>query len=59
MVLTGEGGKLKTNVVLMHRTDYEILPEPVWSALMIWYGGNVSLPRTVCILCNSLLIGEM
>lgn len=48
-VLTGEGGKLKQNVVLMCGKDYEVVPEPVWKALLSWYGGNVPLPRTVTV----------
>ena len=47
MVLTGEGGKLKQNVAVVHGKDFEVLPEAIWKALYSWYGGTVQLPRTV------------
>lgn len=45
--LTGEGGKLKRNVVLTRGRDFELVPEPVWKALFQWYGGSPALPRQV------------
>ncbi|XP_031572210.1 ubiquitin carboxyl-terminal hydrolase 32-like [Actinia tenebrosa] len=51
-VLTGEGGKLKRTVPLSRGRDFEILPEPVWRALLQWYGGGPALPRTVIIPTN-------
>ncbi|XP_047141245.1 ubiquitin carboxyl-terminal hydrolase 32 isoform X2 [Hydra vulgaris] len=47
VVLTGEGGKLKSNQLLILGTHYEVVSEPVWKALLSWYGANVALPRTV------------
>jgi len=48
--LTGEGGRLRAGLV--HRRDYEIVPESVWRALYTWYGSSVPLPRTVIKLEN-------
>ncbi|EDV23557.1 uncharacterized protein TRIADDRAFT_58322 [Trichoplax adhaerens] len=45
--LTNEGGRLKKNVNLIPRRDYQLLPEAVFKALCQWYGCNLSLPRHV------------
>ncbi|EDO39905.1 predicted protein [Nematostella vectensis] len=52
MILTGEGGRLKRSVPLGRVRDFEILPEPVWRALLTWYGGGPALPRTVVVPLN-------
>jgi len=54
--LTGEGGKLKRTVPLSRGRDFEILPDPVWKALVLWYGGGPPLPRTVSILYSNGII---
>lgn len=48
-MLTGEGGRLKMDVVLTCGRDFEIVPEAVWRALLQWYGGAPALPRQVSI----------
>ena len=45
--LTGDGGKLKCYIPLVRGRDFEIVPEPVWKALVQWYTGSPSLPRNV------------
>ena len=45
--LTGEGGRLKQNIVLIDGKDYVTLPEPVWRSMQMWYGCDVELPRVV------------
>eukprot|EP00095_Tigriopus_kingsejongensis_P012381 snap_masked-scaffold190_size271632-processed-gene-1.19 protein:Tk12381 transcript:snap_masked-scaffold190_size271632-processed-gene-1.19-mRNA-1 annotation:"ubiquitin carboxyl-terminal hydrolase 32" len=45
--LTAEGGKLKTNVKLARGKDFELIPERLWRALVLWYGGSPALPRQV------------
>ena len=45
--LTGEGGKLRSDVKLSRGKDFEILPERLWKALFLWYGGSPTLPRQV------------
>ncbi|XP_070572719.1 ubiquitin carboxyl-terminal hydrolase 32-like isoform X2 [Ptychodera flava] len=52
MMLTNEGGRLKRNTTLAVGRDFEILPDPVWKALMTWYGGQPALPRNVIIPSN-------
>ena len=47
LTLTNEGGRLKRDVMLAHGKDFELVPEPVWRALLSWYGGAPALPRTV------------
>ena len=47
LTLTNEGGRLKRDVMLAHGKDFELIPEPVWRALLSWYGGAPALPRTV------------
>ncbi|XP_068086711.1 ubiquitin carboxyl-terminal hydrolase 32 [Anabrus simplex] len=47
VTLTGEGGKLKRNLVLMHARDFELVPDSLWKALHQWYGGAPALPRQV------------
>lgn len=49
MVLTGEGGRLKQDTVLIYGRSYEVVPEPVWKALSSWYDSDVALPRLVII----------
>ncbi|XP_056633766.1 ubiquitin carboxyl-terminal hydrolase 32 isoform X1 [Diorhabda sublineata] len=45
--LTGEGGRLKRDVPLAEHRDFELVPESLWKALSMWYGGPVPLPRQV------------
>lgn len=45
--MTGEGGRLKQNIVLIDGKDYVALPEPVWRSMQMWYGCDVELPRVV------------
>ncbi|XP_075218366.1 ubiquitin specific protease 32 isoform X2 [Lycorma delicatula] len=45
--LTGEGGKLKKNVMLVRGRDFELVPDSLWKALWQWYGGSPALPRQV------------
>ncbi|XP_006811225.1 ubiquitin carboxyl-terminal hydrolase 32-like [Saccoglossus kowalevskii] len=52
MMLTNEGGRLRKNATLVRGRDFEILPEPVWKALLSWYGGSPALPRNVIIPSN-------
>lgn len=46
-MITGEGGRLKRNVVLTCGRDFELVPEAVWRAMSQWYGGSPALPRQV------------
>ncbi|KAG8233419.1 hypothetical protein J437_LFUL013413, partial [Ladona fulva] len=45
ITLTGEGGKLKRNTVLVRSRDFELVPESLWKALHQWYDGSPALPR--------------
>ena len=45
--LTMEGGRLKSSGKLVRGRDFELIPERLWKALMLWYGGSPSLPRQV------------
>nr|CAI5835190.1 unnamed protein product [Callosobruchus analis] len=45
--LTGEGGRLKRDTPLVQRRDFELLPDSLWKALSMWYGGPLPLPRQV------------
>ncbi|XP_072379109.1 ubiquitin carboxyl-terminal hydrolase 32-like isoform X1 [Diabrotica undecimpunctata] len=45
--LTGEGGRLKRDMPLVQHRDFELVPESLWKALAMWYGGPVPLPRQV------------
>ncbi|XP_026279470.1 ubiquitin carboxyl-terminal hydrolase 32 isoform X3 [Frankliniella occidentalis] len=45
--LTGEGGKLKKNLILRRWQDFELVPDSLWKALHQWYGGAPALPRQV------------
>ncbi|KAF0300546.1 Ubiquitin carboxyl-terminal hydrolase 32 [Amphibalanus amphitrite] len=45
--LTGEGGRLRTDVTLTRGRDFELVPESLWKALVQWYGGAPGLPRQV------------
>lgn len=45
--LTGEGGRLKQNILLIDGKDYVTLPEAVWRSMQMWYGCDVELPRVV------------
>ncbi|KAJ8312385.1 hypothetical protein KUTeg_009758 [Tegillarca granosa] len=47
MTLTNEGGRLRKDTMLVRGKDFELVPEAVWRALSVWYGGNIPLPRTV------------
>lgn len=41
------GGRLKRNEPLVQRRDFELVPESLWKALTMWYGGPLPLPRQV------------
>ncbi|ERL90606.1 hypothetical protein D910_07953, partial [Dendroctonus ponderosae] len=45
--LTGEGGRLKRNTPLAQHHDFELVPDSLWKALAMWYGGPLPLPRQV------------
>ncbi|KAJ4445302.1 hypothetical protein ANN_07107 [Periplaneta americana] len=45
VTLTGEGGKLKRNLMLVRWRDFELVPDSLWKALFQWYGGAPALPR--------------
>ncbi|CAG9815061.1 unnamed protein product [Phaedon cochleariae] len=45
--LTGEGGRLKRDMTLVQRRDFELVPDSLWKALSMWYGGPLPLPRQV------------
>ncbi|XP_060533981.1 ubiquitin carboxyl-terminal hydrolase 32 isoform X2 [Cylas formicarius] len=45
--LTGEGGRLKRDTPLVQRRDFELVPDSLWKALSLWYGGPLPLPRQV------------
>ncbi|XP_074026841.1 ubiquitin specific protease 32 isoform X2 [Leptinotarsa decemlineata] len=45
--LTGEGGRLKRDITLVQRRDFELVPDSLWKALSMWYGGPLPLPRQV------------
>ena len=45
--LTGEGGRLKQNTILINGKDYETLPESIWRSMQLWYNCDVELPRVV------------
>lgn len=45
--LTGEGGRLKRDTPLVQRRDFELIPDSLWKALALWYGGPLPLPRQV------------
>ncbi|XP_023716699.1 ubiquitin carboxyl-terminal hydrolase 32 isoform X2 [Cryptotermes secundus] len=53
VTLTGEGGKLKRNLMLVRWRDFELVPDSLWKALFQWYGGAPALPRQVIIPKNS------
>lgn len=45
--LTGEGGRLKRHTPLVQRRNFELIPDSLWKALALWYGGPLPLPRQV------------
>nr|XP_049699105.1 ubiquitin carboxyl-terminal hydrolase 32 isoform X1 [Helicoverpa armigera] len=45
--LTGEGGHLRRDVTLAQHRDFELVPDALWRALALWYGGPDPLPRQV------------
>ncbi|XP_068623837.1 ubiquitin carboxyl-terminal hydrolase 32 [Battus philenor] len=45
--LTGEGGHLRRDVTLAQHRDFELLPDALWRAIALWYGGPDPLPRQV------------
>lgn len=47
--LTGEGGRLKRDLILSQHKDYELVPESLWKALSQWYKGPLPLPRQVSV----------
>lgn len=52
--LTGEGGRLKRNLILAEHRDYELVPESLWKALSQWYRGPLPLPRQVILPHSSM-----
>ncbi|XP_022251040.1 ubiquitin carboxyl-terminal hydrolase 32-like [Limulus polyphemus] len=53
IILTSEGGKLRTNAILTRGRDFELVPEAIWRALSQWFGGSPALPRQVIQPSNS------
>ncbi|CAK1541410.1 unnamed protein product [Leptosia nina] len=51
--LTGEGGHLRRDVTLAQHRDFELLPDALWRAIALWYGGPDPLPRQVIRPANS------
>ena len=49
VTLTNEGGRLKKDRMLTRGRDFELVPDAVWKALYMWYGGSPALPRTVSV----------
>lgn len=45
--LTGEGGRLKRDTPLVQHRDFVLVPDSLWKALSLWYGGPLPLPRQV------------
>ncbi|KAF5294350.1 hypothetical protein FQR65_LT10803 [Abscondita terminalis] len=45
--LTGEGGRLKRDTPLVQHRDFILVPDSLWKALALWYGGPLPLPRQV------------
>ncbi|XP_031330548.1 ubiquitin carboxyl-terminal hydrolase 32-like isoform X2 [Photinus pyralis] len=45
--LTGEGGRLKRDRPLVQHRDFILVPDSLWKALALWYGGPLPLPRQV------------
>ncbi|CAH0549675.1 unnamed protein product [Brassicogethes aeneus] len=45
--LTGEGGRLRRDTPLVQHRDFELVPDSLWKALSMWYGGHLPLPRQV------------
>lgn len=41
------GGRLKRDMPLVQNRDFELVPESLWKALSMWYGGLIPLPRQV------------
>lgn len=42
-----KGGRLKRDTPLAQRRDFELIPDSLWKALAMWYGGPLPLPRQV------------
>ncbi|XP_071486831.1 ubiquitin carboxyl-terminal hydrolase 32-like [Diadema antillarum] len=47
--LTNEGGRLRRHPPISQNKDYEVIPDPVWKALALWYAGGPALPRNVIV----------
>lgn len=45
--LTGEGGRLRRDRTLAQDRDFVLVPDSLWKALALWYGGPLPLPRQV------------
>lgn len=41
------GGRLKKDTTLVQHRDFELVPDSLWKALALWYGGSLPLPRQV------------
>lgn len=38
---------MKKDTPLVQRRDFELIPDSLWKALSLWYGGPLPLPRQV------------
>lgn len=47
--LTGEGGRLRTDITLCEGRDFTLVPDSLWKAMAMWYGGTLPLPRQVIV----------
>ncbi|CAG0918046.1 unnamed protein product [Notodromas monacha] len=47
VAITGEGGRLRRVPPLERTRDYELIPDAIWKAFSLWYGGGPALPRQV------------
>lgn len=41
------GGRLKRDTPLVQHRDFVLVPDSLWKALALWYGGPLPLPRQV------------
>ena len=57
--LTGEGGHLRRDKLLVLHEDYKLVPDSLWKALAHWYGAPLPLPRQVIQLPNKSLEVEL
>lgn len=38
---------MKKDTTLVQHRDFELVPDSLWKALALWYGGSLPLPRQV------------